>query len=115
MRISETVRTATNQDGAVLMDISQGQMYSANPTGSRIWQQLIEGRSPEQIAEEIVGDFGISREQALNDVNDFVQQLEARQLIRSSGLEDSQDKLHVRQKGFFYTLLRWRHPHARQP
>jgi coenzyme PQQ synthesis protein D (PqqD) len=114
MHISETVRTATNQDGAVLMEISQGQMFSINPIGSRIWQQLNDGRSPDEIAKGFVSDFGISREQALNDVNEFVQQLEAQQLVRSSEFRDSKDKLGAMQKGLFHRLFRWRNPHARR-
>lgn len=114
MQISETVRTAANQDGAVLMDISQGQMFSINPIGSRIWQELHDGRSPEEIAEAIVTDFGISQEQALNDVNEFVQQLDGQELIRSSKPQGIPDKLDAGSKGLFGKLLRWRTPRARR-
>jgi hypothetical protein len=113
MRISETVRTAANQDGAVLMDIDQGQMYSINPGGARILQQLNDGRSPEEIAETFVTDFGISREQALKDVNEFVHQLEAQQLIRSSGPKEVGGKLDPKSEGLFERLLRWWNPGAR--
>jgi coenzyme PQQ synthesis protein D (PqqD) len=105
MRISETVRTATNQDGAVLMDISRGQMFSINPVGWRIWQQLKDGHTPEDIAEAFVTDFGISREQALNDVSEFVQQLEEQQLFMSPESHDSGDKFDARHKGSFWKLL----------
>jgi coenzyme PQQ synthesis protein D (PqqD) len=112
MRISETVRTATNQDGAVLMDIRQGQLFSINPVGSRIWQQLNDGHTREEIAESFVTDFGISREQALNDVNEFVHHLEAQQLIRSSESQDSQGKLGTKKKDLLGKMLQWWKPKA---
>jgi hypothetical protein len=113
MRISETVRTAANQDGAVLMDIALGQMYSINPCGARILQQLNDGRSPEEIAETFVTDFGISREQALTDICEFVQQLEVQQLIRSSESQDVPEKLAAGSNGLVGKLLRWRNLHPR--
>jgi hypothetical protein len=112
MHISETVRVATNQDGAVLMDISQGQMFSINPAGSRIWQQLNEGHSPEDIAAGFVADFCISREQALKDVNEFVQQLQAQRLIRSSESPDVPDRLGSEPIGRWGKLLRWLRPNT---
>jgi hypothetical protein len=114
MRISKTVRTAANQDGAVLMDIRKGQMFSINPVGSRIWQQLNDACTPEEIAQELMTDFGISREQALYDVKEFAQQLEAQQLIRWSESQESQDALGAKKKGLFGRLFRWRNPHDRQ-
>jgi hypothetical protein len=107
MRISETVRTATDQDGSVIMDISQGQMFSANTIGSRIWQQLNEERSSEEIAEGFVTEFDIPREQALKDVNEFIQQLEARKLIRLSESLHFRDNPGVKEKGLFRGFFRW--------
>src|SRR5438045_7091095 len=99
MRISENIRTSFNQDGAVLMDIQGGSMLTLNPIGSIIWRQLSDGRLPEQIAEHLALEFGISREQALADVNEFVEQLEAQHLIRPSESGDSRTNLGKRQIG----------------
>ena len=56
-------------------------MITLNLTGSIIWQQLADGRSPEQIADSLSPQFGIPREQALADVKEFVEQLESQHLI----------------------------------
>lgn len=93
MRVSENVRMTTNQDGTVLMDIGQGFMFSLNPIGSVIWRQLSEGRSPAEIAVRLAADFGIPSVQAVTDVNEFVQQLEAQQLLLPADAEDSQTAL----------------------
>src|SRR5947207_7121769 len=83
MKISEHIRTTITQDGAVLMNIKGGSMLTLNPSGSIIWQQLSDGRSPEQITSHLASEFGISREQASADVNEFLEQLEAQHLIES--------------------------------
>ncbi len=65
-------------------------MFSLNPIASIIWRQLSEGRSPAKIAACLAADFGISREQALSDVNQFVQQLEEQQLLLPTESDVSQ-------------------------
>src|SRR5258708_31894180 len=81
MKVSEHVRATTTPDGAVLMNIKGGHMITLNPIGSIVWQQLSEGRSPTQIAGRLASEFGIPPEQALADVNGFLEQLEAQHLI----------------------------------
>jgi hypothetical protein len=101
MKISEHIRTTTTQDGAVLMNIKGGQMITLNPTGSIIWQQLRNGRSREQIAERLTSDFGIGRDQALADVNEFVGQLEAQHLIEPEESGDLRSSAGPRPFGLF--------------
>ena len=105
MRISEHVRATITQDGAVLMNIKGGHMITLNLTGSIIWQQLADGRSPEQIADTISPQFGIPREQALADVNEFLQQLETHQLIGPLESENSRPSLGPKPAGLFCNLF----------
>ena len=114
MRISEKIRTSFNQDGAVLMDIQGGSMLTLNPIGSIIWQQLSDGRSPEQIAEHLALEFGISREQTLTDVNEFVEQLQAQHLIEPSERQDFRVSLGPKPTGLFCNLFGRRSSHAAQ-
>ena len=114
MRISENIRTSFNQDGAVLMDIQGGFMLTLNPIGSIIWRQLSDGRTPEQIAERLASEFGITREHALTDVNEFVQQLEAQHLIRLSESEAPRTSLGKPPTGLFCNLFGRRDSHAAQ-
>jgi hypothetical protein len=83
MKISEHVRTTITQDGAVLMNIKEGQMITLNPIGSIIWQQLSDGHSPERIAGKLAAEFQIPQDQAIADVNEFLEQLEKHHLVES--------------------------------
>jgi len=87
MKISTYVRTTITADGAVLMNIKGGQMITLNPIGSIIWRGLADGRSQEQIASGLASEFGLPMEQTLADVNEFIEQLRAQQLIEPSESE----------------------------
>jgi hypothetical protein len=87
------------------MNIKGGHMITLNPTASIIWQQLSEGRSPEEIAIRLANDFGISRERALADVNELVQQLEAQHLLDSSDAGNSRRKPEPWLKGLVCNLF----------
>jgi len=114
MKTSEHVRTTITQDGAELMNIKGGQMVTLNPIGSIIWQQLSDGRSLEQIAAHLASEFGISREQASADVNEFLEQLEAQHLIESAELSGSRNHLGPKPAGLFCSLFRRRSSPAGQ-
>src|SRR6267378_183858 len=101
MKIPEHVRSKITQDGAVLMNIKGGHMITLNPTGSIIWQQLSDGRSPTQIAGRLASEFGIPPEQALADVNVFLEQLEAQHLIEPSESQDFRVNLGPKPTGLF--------------
>ena len=105
MKISEHVRTTITQDGAVLMNIKGGSMLTLNPTGSIIWQRLSEGHAPAQIAAQLASEFGISQEQASADVNEFLEQLEAHQLIESGESADSPRHLGAKPTSLFCNLF----------
>ncbi len=58
-------------------------IYTLNQVGTRIWQ-LIDGRaSVAQIADAIQHEFDVGREQALQDVLDFLASLQAAGLIQT--------------------------------
>src|SRR5260221_9650712 len=110
-KISEHVRTTMTKDGAVLMNVKEGHMVTLNPIGSIIWQQLSDGRSPEQIAAHLASEFGISREQASADVNEFVEQLGAQHLIESAESSGSRKHLGPKPTGLFCNLFGRRNSH----
>jgi hypothetical protein len=45
-RVSDSVRSTHGQDGAIVLDIRQGQMFNLNFVGSRILELLKEGSGP---------------------------------------------------------------------
>lgn len=47
-----------------------------NESGAGIWQLLEEGKKPEQIAVIFAGEYGILAQEALEDIQQFIKQLE---------------------------------------
>lgn len=80
-RVSDTVRSTHNQDGAIVLDVREGQMFNLNFVGSRILERLESGSTDSGIVDEIRREFGVSRELAENDVHEFLQTLKKCHLI----------------------------------
>ena len=80
-RIPDTVRSTHNQDGAIVLDILQGQMFNLNFVGSRILELLKNGSTESAIVDEISRKFDVSRDLAESDVREFLQSLEKCHLI----------------------------------
>ena len=81
-RVSNTVRSTHNQDGAIVLDVRQGQMFNLNFVGSRILELLKSGSAESAIVDEISREFGVRRELAENDVQEFLQNLKKYQLAQ---------------------------------
>jgi hypothetical protein len=79
--VSHTVRSTHNRDGAILLDIRQGQMFNVNFVGSRILELLKNGSTESAIVDEISREFGVSRDLAENDVREFLQSLKKCHLV----------------------------------
>jgi hypothetical protein len=80
-RVSDTVRSTHNRDGAILLDIRQGQMFNVNFVGSRILELLKNGCTEAAITEQISREFGVGRELAETDMRQFLQALKKCQLV----------------------------------
>jgi len=80
-RLSETVRSTHNQDGAIVLDVRQGQMFNLNFVGSRILELLKSGSTASEIADQITREFDVSRDLAENDVQNFLQNLQKCHLV----------------------------------
>jgi fibrillarin-like rRNA methylase len=83
-RICESVRSTHGQDGAIVLDIKQGQMFNVNLAGSRILELLETGTPASKIADAISREFEISRETAMQDVQEFLQTLQERRLLEEA-------------------------------
>ena len=89
MKLSEQIRSTHDQDGAVLLDIRQGQMFRLNPVGSRILELLKLGYLESRIADEISREFGADRETVKSDLREFLVHLETHGLLESQNPESS--------------------------
>ena len=82
-RVSENVRSTYGQDGAVVLDIRQGQMFNLNLVGARILKLVEDGSAEHGIVDEVVREFGVSRPLAENDIRGFIETLKKHQLVES--------------------------------
>ena len=81
-----SVRSVFSQDGAVLMEIKQGMMYTSNPVGGRILELLSQGTSPENVVETISRECTVAQETVRHDLEHFVEQLRTYGLIEPERL-----------------------------
>jgi hypothetical protein len=65
----------------VAVDIRTSTYLSANPSGMALWEPLSEGTSREALVDRLVERFGIDRERAAADVDAFIGELRARDLL----------------------------------
>jgi len=80
-RVAKTVRATHGLDGAVVLDIRQGQMFNLKPVGSRILELVKEGSNQEHITDEISREFSVARKVAERDVREFLQDLQNNHLV----------------------------------
>jgi hypothetical protein len=80
-KVSEAVRSTHSQDGAIVLDIQQGQMFNLNLVGSRILELLEAGTAESLIADEISRQFGVSSDVVNQDMHDFINSLEEHRLV----------------------------------
>ena len=82
-RVSASLRSTHNQDGAIVLDVQSGQIFRLNYVGSQILELLKSSSSIgySEIADRISLQFAISHETAYSDIGDFLGQLAARHLI----------------------------------
>ena len=80
-RVSDAVRSIHGQDGAIVLDIRQGQMFNLNFVGSQIFELLKNESAQPMIVDEIVREFGVGRDRAEKEVQEFLETLMQMRLI----------------------------------
>lgn len=50
-------------------------LFAFTPTAAALWEHMIDWRTASGLADFLVDHFDVTREQATNDVNDFLEQL----------------------------------------
>ena len=80
-RVSEGVRSTHGQDGAIVLDVQQGQMFNLNRVGSRMFELLEMGSAEPEIVDAISQEFSVSRETVDEDVREFIGTLKKNRLL----------------------------------
>ena len=80
-RVSDGIRSTHGQDGAIVLDVQQGQMFNLNPVGSRILELLESGLAHADIVDVISREFNANRELVENDLREFIESLKKHKLV----------------------------------
>lgn len=80
-RVSEGVRSTHGQDGAIVLDVQQGQMFNLNCVGSRILELLESGVAEPDIVNVISHEFNADCDVVENDVREFIEALTKHKLV----------------------------------
>jgi hypothetical protein len=80
-RVSGGVRSTHGQDGAIVLDVQQGQMFNLNCVGSRILELLESGSAEPDIVNVISRVFNVSPQVVENDVREFIESLRKHKLV----------------------------------
>lgn len=83
-RVSDGVRSTHGQDGAIVLDLQQGQMFNLNLVGSKILELLERGWAEPDIVNAISREFNTSRELVEPDVREFIESLKNCKLVTES-------------------------------
>ena len=79
--LSPDVSLCETDGGVVLLDERTGRYWQLNETGATVLHALLEGRDPEEIAEELATGGGVSASEALGDVEAVRRQILAASLM----------------------------------
>jgi hypothetical protein len=80
LTIPAHVRIARDADGAMVLDLFEGQVYQVNLVGSRILEMLKEGADETRIASHIAREFEIEQAIAEADLREFLESIEKHRL-----------------------------------
>jgi hypothetical protein len=80
-RVSDGVRSTHGQDGAIVLDVEQGQMFNLNLVASRVFELLEMGSAEHDIVNAISQEFGAGRDMVENDVRAFIGTLKKNRLV----------------------------------
>jgi hypothetical protein len=80
-RPSATTKASVSADGLVLLDVNGGLVLASNLVGARIWQLIEQRRSPRDITQQLVAEYGVAEDRAQGDVTSFIAALVARGLV----------------------------------
>lgn len=79
--VSETVTWRKTGEEAVILNLETSEYFSANETGTFIWELLSAGQSPEKIPAALAEEFDISPERAAEDTAEFLEELTSLKLL----------------------------------
>jgi hypothetical protein len=88
MRLSQNVRTVTNSDGGVLLDLRHGKMFRMNGMGATVVELLAGGSTEDRISLEVSKRCGIEIAYVSADIHTFLASLKHYGLVDEDAESD---------------------------
>ena len=89
-RVTKEVRSTHGRDGAIVLDVREGQLFQLNLVGSRILELVKNGSGESAIADQISQEFHERRDLVERDTREFLKALKACRLVEE--LQSSADR-----------------------
>lgn len=71
----------SREAGAILLDYETSKYYEINETGTAIIRLIQKGKTVDGMVEDICNEYEVSQEEALNDINEFLEKLKKYTLL----------------------------------
>jgi hypothetical protein len=85
LTLSSSIRRSETPDGAVLLDIAQGQMFCLNPVGSKILELMGSGCDEHEMADQVSAAYDADIEIVRADVHEFLEALSQHGILNERG------------------------------
>jgi hypothetical protein len=79
--VNPELRSRVTPDGAMILDISADEVITLNGTAGYIWARLEEGKTVDQIIEDLATKTKHDPVVVGNDVREFINQIAAKNLV----------------------------------
>jgi len=83
LRLSENLRSVTDADGGVILDLDRGQIFRCNATGAVILELLARGLDQAELVSEFSKLCRVAPDCAANDIGDFLATLSRLGLLQA--------------------------------
>ncbi len=80
--LRENVHAREFDGELIVLDLEAGEYFALNATGARMWQALVAGRSPVEVARELEPDYDVGIEQLVGDCVALADELLERGFLR---------------------------------
>ena len=82
-KVAGDIHVRTFDGELVILDLARGDYFGVNELGARLWEGLVAGKTPREIAAEIQGDYDVAQETLLADLDKLTSDLVTRGLLRA--------------------------------
>lgn len=85
VRAAGGVSKAAHDQGAVILDVSSGRLFSLNPTAAGIWDRLVAGQPTAEIGAEVAREWNVPVSDVDRDLKHFLHQITQERLVLKAG------------------------------